>query len=76
MCDLVAPLLVTFDDEALTHACFSKLMERMLGSAPQMSTMIEDYICRMCYDFKNYFAKKLPLGLMVGGLSQRPNLTE
>ena len=31
MCDLVAPLLVTFDDEAMTHACFSKLMERMLG---------------------------------------------
>lgn len=31
MCDLVAPLLVTFDDEALTHACFSRLMERMLG---------------------------------------------
>lgn len=30
MCDIVAPLLVTFDDEALTHACFSRLMERML----------------------------------------------
>ena len=30
MCDLVAPLLVIFDDEALTHACFAKLMERML----------------------------------------------
>ena len=30
MCDLVAPILVTFDDEALTYACFSKLMQRMI----------------------------------------------
>lgn len=29
MCDLVAPLLVIFDEESLTYACFSHLMERM-----------------------------------------------
>ena len=33
MCDLVAPILVTLDDEAVTYACFSKLMERMIGWA-------------------------------------------
>ena len=46
MCDLVAPILVTFDDEALTYACFSKLMQRMIwyvlpvkkGLNNQMST--------------------------------------
>ena len=31
MCDLVAPMLVIFDDEALTHSCFDRLMDRMLG---------------------------------------------
>ena len=32
MCDLAAPILVSTDDEALTHACFQKLMDdRMLG---------------------------------------------
>ncbi len=30
MCDIVAPILVVFNDEALTHAFFSHLMERML----------------------------------------------
>lgn len=31
MCDLVAPILVTLDDEAVTYKCFSTLMERMIG---------------------------------------------
>ena len=30
MCDIVAPLLVVFNDEAITHSCFAYLMERML----------------------------------------------
>lgn len=29
MCDLVAPLLVIFDDEAKTYGCFTQLMKRM-----------------------------------------------
>ncbi|KAK9892337.1 hypothetical protein WA026_019791 [Henosepilachna vigintioctopunctata] len=34
MCDLVAPLLVTFNDESLTYACFCHLMERMVENFP------------------------------------------
>ena len=30
MCDIVAPLLVVFNEEAITHSCFAFLMERML----------------------------------------------
>lgn len=30
MCDLVAPLLVVFDDEAKTYGCFCQLMKRMI----------------------------------------------
>ena len=30
MCDIVAPILVVFDEEAITHSCFAFLMERML----------------------------------------------
>ncbi|CAH0549285.1 unnamed protein product [Brassicogethes aeneus] len=30
MCDLAAPLLVIFNDESLTYACFCHLMERMV----------------------------------------------
>ena len=30
MCDIVAPLLVVFNDETITHSCFAFLMERML----------------------------------------------
>ncbi|XP_076257057.1 trabuco [Rhynchophorus ferrugineus] len=39
MCDLVAPLLVTFDDESLTYACFCHLMERMIENFPNGNTM-------------------------------------
>ncbi|VDO05050.1 unnamed protein product [Rodentolepis nana] len=34
MCDLLAPLLVVLEDEALTHACFSQLMVTMLNNFP------------------------------------------
>ena len=30
MCDIVAPILVVFNEESITHSCFSYLMERML----------------------------------------------
>lgn len=34
MCDLVAPLLVIFDDEGTTYSCFCRLMERMSSNFP------------------------------------------
>ncbi|XP_075159014.1 small G protein signaling modulator 1-like [Haematobia irritans] len=39
MCDLVAPLLVIFDDEVLTYGCFCKLMERMIENFPNGGAM-------------------------------------
>ncbi|XP_032778431.1 small G protein signaling modulator 2 isoform X2 [Daphnia magna] len=39
MCDLVAPLLVIFDDEALTYSCFCELMKRMSENFPQGGAM-------------------------------------
>lgn len=39
MCDLVAPLLVIFDDEALTYSCFRNLMDRMLDNFPNGRAM-------------------------------------
>uniref|UniRef100_A0A1A9WDB8 Rab-GAP TBC domain-containing protein n=1 Tax=Glossina brevipalpis TaxID=37001 RepID=A0A1A9WDB8_9MUSC len=39
MCDLVAPLLVIFDDEALTYGCFCKLMQRMIENFPNGDAM-------------------------------------
>ncbi|KAL5276338.1 SGSM2 family protein [Megaselia abdita] len=39
MCDLVAPLLVIFDDESLSYGCFCKLMERMIENFPSGGAM-------------------------------------
>ncbi|XP_037916963.1 small G protein signaling modulator 2-like isoform X2 [Hermetia illucens] len=39
MCDLVAPLLVIFDDESLSYSCFCHLMERMIQNFPSGSAM-------------------------------------
>ncbi|XP_037936319.1 small G protein signaling modulator 1 [Teleopsis dalmanni] len=39
MCDLVAPLLVIFDDESLSYSCFCKLMERMIENFPNGGAM-------------------------------------
>lgn len=39
MCDLVAPLLVIFDDESLSYGCFCHLMERMIENFPSGNAM-------------------------------------
>nr|XP_016937076.1 small G protein signaling modulator 1 [Drosophila suzukii] len=39
MCDLVAPLLVIFDDESLSYSCFCKFMERMIENFPSGGAM-------------------------------------
>lgn len=39
MCDLVAPLLVVFDDESLSYSCFCRLMERMIENFPNGNAM-------------------------------------
>ncbi|XP_072018949.1 small G protein signaling modulator 2-like [Amphiura filiformis] len=39
MCDLVAPLLVIFDDEAKTYSCFCELMKRMSKNFPHGGAM-------------------------------------
>ncbi|XP_059487070.1 small G protein signaling modulator 2-like isoform X2 [Neocloeon triangulifer] len=39
MCDLVAPLLVIMDDEALSYACFCRLMDRMVANFPNGGAM-------------------------------------
>ncbi|XP_063051121.1 microtubule-associated protein futsch [Engraulis encrasicolus] len=39
MCDLLAPLLVILDDEALAYSCFSELMKRMNQNFPHGGAM-------------------------------------
>lgn len=39
MCDLVAPLLVIFDDESVSYGCFCRLMERMIENFPSGNAM-------------------------------------
>ncbi|KAL5017363.1 hypothetical protein ScPMuIL_006952 [Solemya velum] len=39
MCDLVAPLLVIFDDESKTYSCFCELMKRMSSNFPHGGAM-------------------------------------
>ncbi|KAG1714265.1 Small G protein signaling modulator 2 [Nymphon striatum] len=39
MCDLVAPLLVIFDDESKTFSCFCELMKRMAANFPYGGAM-------------------------------------
>ena len=48
MCDLVAPLLVIIDDEALTYSCFCELMKRMAANFPQGGAM-DNHFANMRY---------------------------
>ncbi|CAF1043202.1 unnamed protein product [Adineta steineri] len=43
MCDLVAPLLVLFDEEVLTYSCFCHLMKRLLPNFPHGAGMDEHF---------------------------------
>nr|AFJ24758.1 small G protein signaling modulator-1 [Schmidtea mediterranea] len=47
MCDILAPLLVILDNEALTHACFTKLMKRMIHNFPQMGSNMDENLRTM-----------------------------
>ncbi|KAI1293827.1 Small G protein signaling modulator 2 [Halotydeus destructor] len=39
MCDIVAPLLVIFDDEVVAYSCFNELMKRMMANFPNGGAM-------------------------------------
>ena len=39
MCDLLSPLLVVLEEEALTHACYLKLMESAIDLFPPNTSM-------------------------------------
>lgn len=43
MCDLVAPLLVIFNDESISYACFKQLMIRMSSNFPHGSAMDQNF---------------------------------
>ena len=43
MCDLVAPLLVIFDDEPMAYNCFKHLMKRMSPNFPHGTAMDEHF---------------------------------
>ncbi|CAF3414264.1 unnamed protein product [Rotaria sp. Silwood1] len=43
MCDLIAPLLVIFDEEVITYSCFCHLMKRLLPNFPNGTGMDENF---------------------------------
>uniref|UniRef100_A0A1B6LYB2 Rab-GAP TBC domain-containing protein n=1 Tax=Graphocephala atropunctata TaxID=36148 RepID=A0A1B6LYB2_9HEMI len=47
MCDLVAPLLVIFDDESVTYSCFCLLMERMGANFPHKGGAMDTHFANM-----------------------------
>ncbi|XP_046682232.1 small G protein signaling modulator 2-like isoform X2 [Homalodisca vitripennis] len=47
MCDLVAPLLVIFDDESITYSCFCLLMERMGANFPHKGGAMDTHFANM-----------------------------
>lgn len=49
MCDLVAPLLVIFDDESITYSCFCLLMERMGANFPHNGGAMDTHFSNMRY---------------------------
>lgn len=51
MCDLVAPLLVVFDDEGTTFSCFSLLMDRMGANFPHNGGAMDTHFANMRYIF-------------------------
>lgn len=51
MCDLVAPLLVVFDDESMSYNCFCRLMERMIENFPSGNAM-DMHLANMRYTSK------------------------
>jgi hypothetical protein len=53
MCDLAAPLLVTFDDEPLTYSCFCHLMMRMQHNFPHGGQM-DNHFANMRYSSGSY----------------------
>ena len=53
MCDIVAPLLVVFNEEAITHSCFAFLMERMLWYINFFIFEITSLIYVFCSNFPN-----------------------
>lgn len=54
MCDLVAPLLVIFDDESLSYGCFCRFMERMIKNFPNGVAM-DRHFTNMRYDRETKF---------------------
>jgi hypothetical protein len=66
MCDLVAPLLVIFDDEGTTYSCFCRLMERMGSNFPNGGAM-DTHFANMRYlyytDFRFGMSSLSPLDL-------------
>ncbi|GFS00109.1 small G protein signaling modulator 2, partial [Elysia marginata] len=47
MCDLVAPLLVIFDDESLAYSCFCQLMKRMSCNFPPHGGAMDNHFANM-----------------------------
>ncbi|GFO01147.1 small G protein signaling modulator 1 [Plakobranchus ocellatus] len=47
MCDLVAPLLVIFDDESLAYSCFCQLMKRMSCNFPPHGGAMDTHFANM-----------------------------
>ncbi|CAF3124404.1 unnamed protein product [Rotaria socialis] len=43
MCDIVAPLLVIYDEEIITYSCFCNLMKRLIPNFPHGTGMDENF---------------------------------
>lgn len=74
MCDLVAPLLVIFDDESLSYSCFCKLMERMIENFPSGGAM-DMHFANMRWIGRMLHGLLLPISLLTN-LSFRRSLIQ
>ncbi len=60
MCDLLAPLLIILDDEALTFACYLRWMEQMetfdirLANVQELLQVHTDALIRTCLILANF----------------------